>query len=97
MDMEKSLLRPIGQDILPLSASAGNVRPPRRPSSRRARLRVLVPLLLAVGCFLVLVYGFAFGQGISSNLAVHVYLLLVSRHQPGLAWPGTIPARAYLV
>lgn len=64
MDMEKSLLRPtIGQDTLPLSA--GSPRPRARLNGRRVRLRVLVPLMLTLGCFLVLVYGFAFGQGIA--------------------------------
>lgn len=50
--MEKSLPRP-------------TIQAASRPRARRVRLRVLLPFLAALVCFLVLVYGFAFGQGIA--------------------------------
>lgn len=59
MDMEKSLPRPVIDTLVSSQQTA------RTRLGRRARLRVLIPLLLVVGCFLVLIYGFAFGQGIA--------------------------------
>ena len=52
---------------------------------RRLRLRVALPLLLALGCFLVIVYGFAFGQGIAFWEAYITSPSWHAHHDPHLA------------